>query len=587
MIDEAVVNKVFEKVKLRAGEVKRYPVSTYRLQFNRAFTFRDAAALVPYLHELGITDIYASPYLKAQPGSLHGYDITDHNSLNPEMGSEEDYRSFVNQLHKHGMGQILDFVPNHMSIIDNPWWTDVLENGPSSPYAQFFDIDWYPVKAELREKVLLPIMEDQYGKILEGGQLRLTFAHGAFFINYGEHTLPIDPRTAVLPLGACLEQLRETLGEGHPDFLEMESIIMACHNLPARNKIAQQRVAERLRKKEVIKKRLWELYHRNEKVKKTLSEVLDVFNGNAGERRSFDKLHELLEQQAYRLSYWRVALDEINYRRFFDINELVAIQMENTHVFDLTHRLLNELLREGAANGLRIDHIDGLFNPTEYLWRLQKARFLGLCWDEIEHDADLSGKNRDLWEEKLLERFEIERKLNPNSAITRPLFVIVEKILGEKEDLRETWPLDGTTGYEFAKVLNGIFINRRNARTLRNIYRWFTRMDEDFKDTAYRCKDLIMRTSMSAEVNVLAHRLDRVSEKSRWYRDFTRNNLRDAVREVIACFPVYRTYIEAFENSVDDQDKTVISAAVAQAKRRNPAMSSSLFDFLRDTLLLK
>ncbi|MBI2851184.1 MAG: malto-oligosyltrehalose synthase [Chloroflexi bacterium] len=585
MADEDTISDVFENVRRRASEAKRNPVSTYRVQFNHNFTFRDAAALVPYLHELGITDIYASPYLKARPGSMHGYDITDHNSLNPEIGSEEDYRSFVARLHKHGMGQILDFVPNHMSIIDNPWWMDVMENGLSSPFAEFFDIDWYPAKAELYEKVLLPILEDQYGKVLEAGLLRLDFLNGAFYIKYGEHTLPIGPRTAALPLEDCLARVRETLGEGHADFLEMQSIITASHNLPARHETTQERTSERLREKEIIKKRLWELHQKNEKVRVSLAETVDAFNGKVGVSRSFDRLHELLDQQVYRLSYWRVALDEINYRRFFDNNELAAIRTESRRVFNLSHKLLKQLLRERAVTGLRIDHVDGLFDPSEYLWRLQKARFLGLCRDELE--TARPAVDQPDFEEKLLEKYDEELRLNPDSAIVHPLYIVVEKILGEKERLRGTWPVDGTTGYEFANLLDGIFVNRRNVRALRNIYCWFTKTDEDFRDIAYYCKDLIMRTSMSAETNVAALRLDRVAEKSRWYRDFTLNSLRDTIREVIACFPVYRTYINASGNPVSDEDKTVISAAISQARRRNPALSGSLFDYLRDTLLLK
>jgi (1->4)-alpha-D-glucan 1-alpha-D-glucosylmutase len=587
MIDEADLERVLAKAKRRAAAAKRYPVATYRWQFNRSFTFRDAAALVPYLHELGISDIYASPYFKSRPGSSHGYDVTDYSCLNPEIGSDEDYRGFVSQLHRHGLGQILDFVPNHMSIMGNPWWTHVLENGPGSPYAQFFDIDWYPAKVELHEKVLLPLLEDQYGRILESGQLRLALDRGAFRVSYGELTLPVDPKTAEWPLADCLEQLRQTPGESDPAFLEMQGIITECRNLPSRHETAQHRVAERLKKKEMARRRLEKLCQTNEKVSLALGRVLDTFNGGAGDNRSFDRLHRLLEQQAYRLSHWRVALDEINYRRFFDVNELAAIRMENKPVFDLSHQRLYELIREGAVTGLRIDHIDGLWNPAQYLWELQRTRFIELCRYEIEHDASLSATDRNLREEKLLEAFKKERRLHPDSAITRPLFVVVEKILGEKEDLNETWPVDGTTGYEFAAVLNGIFVNRRQERTLRSLYRRFTGLDDDFQDITYHSKNLIMQTSMSAETNVLARRLDRVSEKSRWYRDFTLNSLRDAIREVIACFPVYRTYIDAADSPVSGRDKAVINAAVAEAKKRHPALSSSIFDFLRDTLLLK
>jgi (1->4)-alpha-D-glucan 1-alpha-D-glucosylmutase len=587
MIADNDIDRVLNAVKSRLTADKRYPVSTYRLQFNRFFTFRDATRLVPYLHKLGITDIYASPYLKAHPGSLHGYDISDHNRLNPEIGSRSDYRNFIRQLGKYDMGQILDFVPNHMGFLDNPWWTDVLENGPSSPYSHFFDIDWYPVKAELREKVLLPILEDQYGKVLLEGGLRLTFENATFMVIYRGYKLPVDPKTIVQLLTPCLERLQGNLSKRHPDYQELQGVINACNDLPSRSERDEKRINERHREKEIIKKRLDDLYQRNEKVRACLNDVITAFNGHAGNDASFDRLHKLLESQAYRLSYWRVASDEINYRRFFDINNLVVLRMEDVRVFDSTHRLLRELFREGMLTGLRIDHVDGLFDPEEYFRRLQGAYLLELCWSEAERIFDLTETNRPYWEEKFLERLEAKQKVNPRSFVKRPFFVIVEKILGEKEILRETWPVDGTTGYEFVNTLNGLFVNKRNARALRNIYQWFTKINEDYKDITNRCKNLIMQTSMSAEVNLLAHQLDRVSERSRWYRDFTLNSLRDAIREVIACFPVYRTYIDALKNVINDQDKAVINAAIVEAKRRNPAISGSIFDFIRDTLLLK
>ncbi|OGO24500.1 MAG: malto-oligosyltrehalose synthase [Chloroflexi bacterium RBG_16_50_9] len=563
---------------------KRWPISVYRLQFNRTFTFRDATRLVSYLHELGITDCYASPYLKARAGSQHGYDISDHNYLNPEIGSQPDYDHFISQLQKYGMGHVLDFVPNHMGIFDNPKWQDVLENGPSSIYARFFDIDWEPVKTELHQKVLLPILEDLYGDVLEKGQIILSFKKGAFAINYYEHRLPVGPKTTVAILEPSLEKLRAMLGDVHPDYLELQSIVTACKNLPERSDVKQERMAERHREKEIIKRRLAEVCAKNEAIKKAIEEVVTSINGTAGDSASFSRLHELLENQAYRLSYWRVAAEEINYRRFFDINELVALRMEDPLVFQESHRLIRELIDSGSLTGVRFDHVDGLFDPADYLWRIQKGRWLNLARGKSAH---LPPSDSAILDEKLDAWFEHERIANPDSPALRPLFMVVEKILGEKEALREIWPVDGTTGYEFSASLNQIFVDKKHERAMLEAYRRFTGTNLSFREIVYQCKSLVMKTTMAAEINLLAHELNRVSERSWQYRDFTLNSLRDAIREVIACFPVYRTYINAYQELVDDRDKKVVDTAALEAKRRNPAVSSAIFDFVKNTLLLQ
>lgn len=582
-------NQISEILKT-AGETvpasRRWPVSVYRLNFSRAFTFRDAAGIVPYLHELGITDCYASPYLKARPGSLHGYDITDHGQLNPEMGTRAEYDRFGDRLHEHNMGQIMDFIPNHMGIFDNPRWEDVLENGPSSPSARFFDIDWEPVKAELHGKVLLPILEDLYGNVLQSGRITLNFDRGAFIVWSQNHRLPIGPKTAIVVLEACLDPLRDALGTEHPDYLELQSIITACKNLPERSEIEPEKVAERQREKEIIKKRLWEVYSGNSMVEQTLQAEIKTLNGTPGDDASFGRLHDLLEKQAYRLSYWRVAADEINYRRFFDINDLVAIKMEDPLVFEESHRLVRELLLKGAVTGIRVDHVDGLFNPAHYLWCLQRAYWHDLNCEQLLRHPQLKQLPQNVLEEPLWHLFQTEREKNPKSPFVQPLYIVVEKILGENEELRETWPVDGTTGYEFTTALNRLFVDSKNKRSLLYTYRRFTGNRLTFEEIAYQSKNLVMRTSMSAEVNLLAHQLNRVSERSWQYRDFTLNSLRDAIREVIASFPVYRTYIDAYRKSIDEGDRTIINNAINKAKKRNPAVSSAIFDFIKDTLLL-
>ncbi len=565
----------------------RRPCSTYRLQFSHLFTFKQAAAIVPYLRDLGITDCYASPYLKARPGSMHGYDISDHNSLNPEIGSWDDYLGFVRTLRKAGMGHIIDFVPNHMGISDNPWWTDVLENGPGSPWAGFFDIDWDPVKPELRNKVLLPILEDQYGEVLRSGQLRLELEQGGFRIRYHDHLLPVDPKTAVQILEPVLGNLSEILDPSDSDRVELESVITACRNLPDREKTEPEAVSERQREKEVIKRRLSQTYDGNGQVRAALDEVLKTFTGVPGDNASYDSLHALLESQAYRLSYWRVASDEVNYRRFFDINELVALRMDRSPVFEECHVLLRRMVREGLVDGIRIDHIDGLMDPAGYLWKLQRACFVERGLKAIQRRLGVEETDSQAVSDLLSQRFDMMRENGPQLASTTLFYLLVEKILADKEYLRETWPTAGTTGYEYAAGLNRVFVDQRNARSLLNTYRNFAGSTENFRDILYHSKNVLMTTSMSAEVNVIAHALDRISERSRWYRDFTLSSQRDAIREVIACFPVYRSYISAFQESIDKRDKAVVDSAVAEAKRRNPAISASLFDFIRNTLLLQ
>jgi (1->4)-alpha-D-glucan 1-alpha-D-glucosylmutase len=576
----------------RRLEKRHLPEATYRLQVNHTFTFRDAERIVDYLSTLGISDCYLSPCVKAVAGTMHGYDIVDHNVLNPEIGAEADYDALTRTLQAHGMGQVLDVVPNHMGVAsdDNAWWMDVLENGPGSPYASFFDIDWMPLKPDLAFKVLLPILGDQFGKVLEDGQLVLAFEDGAFCLRYYDRRLPIEPRSWGRILDHRKEELTQRLGAENPPMLEYQSILTAIGHLPARNETAPDRVAERRREKDVIKRRLADLASASPEVNAFLQENVAVFNGTKGNPRSFDLLDQLLQDQPYRLAYWRVAADEINYRRFFDVNELAAICMEREDVFAKTHGLTLRLLAEGKATGIRIDHPDGLYDPEQYLWRLQRARFLQLCRDVVESQTEVeaiaaSGPAR--WEDvadELGRRFEAMAQEDPRDSILQPLYLVVEKILEPGERLPENWPVFGTTGYDFLNVLNGIFVDREHAKAFDAIYSRFLRHPLEYKELVYACKKLIMQVSMAAEINVLGHHLDRISELNRRSRDFTLNSLTEALREVIACFPVYRTYVTP--TGVLDRDRRYIELAVARAKRRNPATSASIFDLVREILLL-
>jgi (1->4)-alpha-D-glucan 1-alpha-D-glucosylmutase len=564
---------------------QRLPEATYRVQFNHTFTFRNAREVAPYLAALGISDCYSSPYAKARSGSMHGYDIVDHNRLNPEVGTEEEFDEFVRDLHFHGISQVLDVVPNHMGVAsdDNAWWIDVLENGPGSPYASFFDIDWMPLKPDLANKVLLPILGDQYGKVLEDQQLVLNFEEGAFFIRYYDRRFPISPRSSMLVLRHRLEELDRELAEGDPQRQEYHSILFSIGHLPARDETDAEKLAEGRREKEVIRRRLADLCAASPRLRAFIDENVRLFNGTRGDAASFDLLDALLLDQAYRLAYWRVAADEINFRRFFDINELAAICMERPEVFQATHGLILRLLEKGQIDGLRIDHPDGLYDPATYLRRLQEARFLQLCRLRGEGQTEA----HETWESvesRLRERFLALSRSGPHSQLIKPLFVVVEKILEPGEQLPGEWPVHGTTGYDFLNLLNGLFVDRSQVRNFDRVYTRFIQQPLDFQELIYNCKKLIMQASMSSEISVLGHQLDRISEQNRRARDFTLSTLTEAMSEIIACFPVYRTYVNG--KGVQERDRRYVELAVARARRRNPATSVSIFEFVRDILLL-
>ncbi|MGH9768276.1 MAG: malto-oligosyltrehalose synthase [Blastocatellia bacterium] len=545
----------------------RVPAATYRLQFNSQFTFKQAAGLVDYLYDLGVSDCYASPLFTARRGSSHCYDITDHARLNPEIGSEEEFAEFARRLGRRGMGLIVDVVPNHMCIAgsSNRWWNDVLENGPSSPYAQFFDIDWRPPKPDLAGKALLPMLGDQYGRVLENQEITITYQQGAFFANYYETWLPIAPGSCAQILEPLLPEMRAAYGGQHPHVLELESIITALGHLPRRDETAPERIRERQREKEIIKRRIDMLLTECDDARRALDKSLRDLNGAKGISKSFDRLERLLADQAYRLSFWRVAADEINYRRFFDINELAAIRVEDPQVFAAVHELILRLIEQGFVTGLRIDHVDGLFDPAQYLGDLQAA-CLGARAKVAMANAAATGY----------------RVIDSG----KPFYIVVEKILSHGELMRPHWPAHGTTGYGFLNQLNGVFVERDNEAGMRRLYERGAGGAPNFADLIYECKKLILRVAMSSELHVLARRLDRISEQRRISRDFTLNSLQYALSEVIACFPVYRSYTRKEQSEVCQEDRRHILRAISEAKRRNPATSPSIFDFIGKLLLL-
>ena len=566
----------------------RIPGATYRLQLSAELTFAGAEGLVPYLDALGITDLYTSSYLTAQAGSRHGYDIVDHHALNPEIGTPETHRRMAEALRARAMGHLLDVVPNHMGIARsaNAWWNDVLENGPSSPHAEVFDIDWEPVERHLANKVLLPILGDQFGRVLERQELALGIDEGRFRLRYYETVLPIEPRSATQVLAHALPALAAGLFEGDADLAEYQSIITALSNLPAVTERAPERVRERLREKEVVRRRLARLVETVEPVRAALAAAVDAFNGKAGDPRSFDLLERLIDEQPYRLAHWRVAGEEINYRRFFDVNELAAIRMESSAVFQETHRLVLELVEAGLVTGLRIDHPDGLYDPRRYFLALQRERFAQVVRAELAAGGGPPPDRLDDDTARAARAFEGQCEPAPMRPGCRPLYVIAEKILGRGERLPAQWAIHGTTGYEIMSALDGLQVDSANARAMTSAYVGFTAQRTPFADLVYQSKQLIMEVSMSSELTVLGHALSRLAQRNRYARDFTRTSLTSALREVIACFPLYRTYVDG-ESEVTLQDRACVEVAVAFAKRRNPATSVSIFDFVRDVLLLR
>src|SRR5438067_1123407 len=535
-------------------DMARIPTCTYRLQFNRWFTFSQAREIVPYLHALGVSDVYASPYFHASPDSLHGYDIADHNKLNAAIGSRAEYDQWIAELSAHRMGQVLDFVPNHVGIADwrNAWWMDVLENGPSSRYAPYFDIDWQPLKFDLRDKVLLPILSDQYGRALERGELQVRFEEGTFYLLYRERKLPIAPGTYRYILQIALKKLASQKGEDF--YAELQSILTALEYLPKRTETDPKRITERIREREIIKRRLERLCAEAPQVQQAIEKALAQINGKPGDSRSFDALDELLNAQSYRLAFWRVAAEEINYRRFFDVNHLAAIRVELPKVFEAIHRLVLELVSTGAVTGLRIDHPDGLYVPAEYIEKLQQrcAKMLGSA---LPRDG-------------------------------RAIYVVAEKILTGPETLRTDWRVHGTTGYDFASQVTQLLVDSSAEEAITKTFHRFIGRSVPFGHLVYAKKLQVMKLALANDVDVLGNMLDRLSERSRWYRDFTLEALSRAVRETIACFPVYRTYL-APDQPVSEEDRQIIERAVSAAKRRNPAIDESIFNYLCDVLLFR
>lgn len=570
IFDESQLKEYFESLKDNFKDydeslhITKIPDSTYRIQFNRDFTFNKAKEIIHYLKRLGISHVYASPLLSPRQGSRHGYDIVNHNLINQEAGTLDEFNSFVDELHHHGIGLILDIVPNHMYIgKENKWWTDILENGQASEFSHYFDIEWNPIKKEMTGKVLVPVLGDHYGNILSSGQFNFKFNEetGKFSLFYYDLEFPLNPSSYPTILEYRIDVLAARLGTSNRDYLEYLSILTIFKNLPKHTETEYEKARERIREKDIAYERLKNLCRQNYIVKGFIEENLIDFKCSQDNPISIDRVHNLLEEQVYRLAYWRVSVDEINYRRFFDINELAAVCVEKPDVFSNTHNFILDLIENKRIDGIRLDHTDGLLDPANYFKKLQY---------EISKKLDI---NFDTNETNLL----CSEKL--------PFYITAEKILAPFEKIPPNWAIHGTVGYEFLNSVNGLFVNKNNEKKLTEIYHKFIEKIINNEEMVLKCKKLIMLTSLTGELNVLSNKLNQIAELYYYYRDYTLNSIRNALIEVISCFPVYRTYISAEGDTTKCGD--YIKWAVGLAKKRSFATDASIFDFIEKVLLLE
>lgn len=544
------------RVVRRSGALHRLG-ATYRLQLNARFGLDAAAATVDYLDQLGITDVYTSPLLAAATGSTHGYDVVDHRRINPELGAESALERLSDALSQRNMGLLLDWVPNHMGAIvgENRYWDDVLEHGPSSLFARFFDIDWCPLRRDLHHRVLLPMLADQYGNVLERGELSVVRYGDRFKLQYFDHRLPLGPKSLLPLFDLALSHVGALANTAEHE--ELESIISALGHLPDRQLTAPPLQRERARETAIINRRMEALLQASPGVRDAFASALAQVNGKVGTSKSFDVLDSILDNQSYRLSYWQVGSEEINYRRFFDVNTLAAVRMEDEAVFEAAHTLLFELVNAGRVKALRLDHTDGLYDPYEYFGKLQS-------------------------------RFRPTSSPQPMSPddVARPLPIIVEKILQRDETLPEEWSVDGTTGYEFGVTARGLWIDPDAEGELTRIYREQTADSRTFGEHEYESKRYVLSFVLVSELNMMAQAAQRIAMSDRCFRDFTLTGLTRALTEIVCAFPVYRTYLRAGK-PVRPRDERIVRAAVRLARLRSRDVSPRLFEFFEDLLLLR
>jgi (1->4)-alpha-D-glucan 1-alpha-D-glucosylmutase len=531
--------------------LRHIPLSCYRLQFNRNFTFRNASNILDYLARLGVTDVYASPLLQSRTGSRHGYDETDPTRINSDLGSEQQFEALQSDLQQRGLGLLLDVVPNHMAAsAENPWWMDLLENGPASAYAAYFDVDWHPPSRVLDNKILLPVLGSTYADALQNQELQLIFHGGSFSIKYHDGLFPVAPKSYPTVLSHRQHELERKLKANSPAFQEYLGVIAALSAVPARESVPVDAAGERRLQVAAIKERLGNLYEDQPQFRAFLKANLKIFNGKRGVAASFRYLDRLLSEQAYVLSYWQNVNAEINYRRFFSISDLVGVRVEDPIVFEATHNVVFHLIERGAVTGLRIDHIDGLRDPLAYLRRVQ---------ERLQNAAERKNAGQ--------------------------FYVVVEKILSGREQLPAEWPVEGTTGYEYLNAVNRLFVHPDGGRAVEEIYFSFLQNKVNYQDLLYQKKRLVMSTLLAVEMRYLGRLLGVLAQHDRFARDLPRTDLAQALIEVTACLPVYRTYIR--DMNVPSDAKHYIEGAVADARLRKPHMNSSCFDFVRSVLLME
>jgi (1->4)-alpha-D-glucan 1-alpha-D-glucosylmutase len=525
----------------------RIPVATYRLQFNRQFRFEDARDLVPYLRQLGISDLYASPILKARKGSLHGYDVTDPTRLNSELGTKMDFNTLVRELRNLKIGLILDIVPNHMAASpENPWWVDLMENGLCSPYVDFFDIDWNSFGG----RILLPLLTYPYEKALENQELVLTLEDAGFFVQYDDYRLPLDVKSYRLILSYCLDTLEKAPGPSHPDYERLNQLTQTAERLPSVTDLATGEATKHYRDRQAFKESFLRVVRASPQIKTALLQTVTLFNGKRGEPRSLELMDNLLLQQVYQLAFWKTAHGHINYRRFFDISDLIGVRVEELQVFEASHSFILTLVDEGKVSGLRIDHIDGLNDPFQYLFRLQQH---------------------------------IGPKAEGASTLPR-FYVVIEKILTSDEVLSPEWPVFGTTGYDFANTVNNLFVDSSGAQALGEIYFRFIDSRPSLDNIVYEKKKQVIKQLFPAEMRALGEHFLNLARQDKVTANLSAEELTRTLVEVTACLPVYRTYARAMK--VPAQDQRYLEQAVEEARRRNPDMDTVALDFLKRVLTL-
>jgi (1->4)-alpha-D-glucan 1-alpha-D-glucosylmutase len=517
----------------------RIPLATYRLQFNKGFTFKDACEILDYLKDLGITDIYASPILTSRRGSGHGYDVTDPTRVDPDLGTEEDFEEFLEGLRRRDMGLLLDIVPNHMAASsENPWWMDVLENGPESAFASYFDIDWHPPSRNLDGRILLPVLGRPFGEVLDSAELRLAFNEGKFVVEYFDASFPLAPKSYRYVLSHRAEALKSALPAESAHSEEYQGIVAALTTLAGYNTGAAQSAADKRLQFEAIRERLRQLARSSGEIAQFIQDNLKDINGTQQDPSSFNRLERLLAEQYYALVYWQNVNETINYRRFFTITDLVGMRVEDPHVFEATHSLVLRLAKKDVVAGLRIDYL-----------------------------------------KRLHERLAVPEP-GPSGS-----YVVVEKILERGESLPPDWPISGTTGYDYLNLLNRLFVHPEGATLIERTYSSFVGRDLNFTDVLYQKKKLIMTTLLGVEMRSLGRQLGDLAGQDRYAQDLPRYELTEALIEVTAALSIYRTYIRNLE--VPAIAKHYLSEALKEARDRRPHLSAQCYDFVRDVLMLQ